>query len=72
MPTPENQSYRLLDSHVVAASLGIHRKTLQRFARERRIASVRIGKHLKFRPADIETFIVANQLTAGRTPKVTA
>jgi excisionase family DNA binding protein len=52
MPTPEN--LRLLDTEAVAASLGLHRKTIQKFARERRIASVRIGKKLKFRPADIE------------------
>jgi len=35
---------RLLDSHEAVALLRIHPKTLQRLARERRIAGVKVGK----------------------------
>ena len=61
---------RLLDSQEVATALKIHRKTLQRYVRARRITATSTGKNLKFRPADVHAFYNANFRLAGRPPRV--
>jgi excisionase family DNA binding protein len=54
----------LLTARQTARLLGLHPKTLYRFARARRIASVRIARGmLRFRPADVRAWIAA--LTVG-------
>jgi excisionase family DNA binding protein len=58
---------RLLNSQEVATALRIHRKTLQRYVRERRITATSTGKNLKFRPADVHAFYNAHLKPAGRS-----
>jgi excisionase family DNA binding protein len=48
---------RLLDSDEAAALLKIHPKTLQRMAREGRIAAVQIGKLWRFRASALDDFL---------------
>jgi excisionase family DNA binding protein len=47
----------LLDSRVAASIMGIHEKTLQRYAREKIVRGIRVGKLWRFRGADIEDWI---------------
>lgn len=51
-----------------AEQLGLHPKTLVRFAREGRIGHVPIGRKIRFRDADIEAFIADNAVKP-RTPE---
>jgi excisionase family DNA binding protein len=48
---------RLLDSDEAAALLKIHPKTLQRMAREGRIAAAQIGKLWRFRASALDDFL---------------
>ena len=48
---------RLLDSDEAAALLKIRPKTLQRMAREGRIAAVQIGKLWRFRASALDDFL---------------
>jgi excisionase family DNA binding protein len=48
---------RLLDSDEAASLLKIHPKTLQRMAREGRIAAVQIGKLWRFRASALDDFL---------------
>ena len=47
----------LLDSHEAAVLLRLHPKTLQRMARERRIAGVKVGKSWRFRVSELNRFV---------------
>ena len=47
----------LLDSEQAASIMGIHSKTLQKFARKKIVRGVRVGKLWRFRTADIEEWI---------------
>jgi excisionase family DNA binding protein len=47
----------LLDSEQAAAIIGIHPKTLQRYARQRLIRGIHIGKLWRFRASTIEEWI---------------
>lgn len=49
----------LLDSHEAAGLLRLHPKTLQRMARERRIAGVKIGKSWRFRASELNRYVQA-------------
>jgi excisionase family DNA binding protein len=48
---------RLRDASYVAALLGIPRKTVLQYARDGRLPSVRLGKHVRFVVADVERAI---------------
>lgn len=48
---------RLLDSDEAASLLKIHPKTLQRMARQKRIAGVQIGKLWRFRASALDEFL---------------
>ncbi len=48
---------RLLDSDEAASLLKIHPKTLQRMAREGRIAAIQIGKLWRFRASALDDFL---------------
>ncbi len=50
---------RLLDSDEAASLLKIHPKTLQRMAREGRIAGIQIGKLWRFRASDLERWLAS-------------
>ena len=48
---------RLLDSEEAASLLKIHPKTLQRMARQKRIAGIQIGKLWRFRVSALDDFL---------------
>lgn len=48
----------LLDSEEAAAIIGIHPKTLQRYARQRLIRGIHVGKLWRFRASTIEEWIL--------------
>jgi len=48
---------RLIDSETAAAIIGIHPKTLQRFARRGLIRGIHVGKLWRFRASAIEEWI---------------
>ena len=48
---------RLLDVREAAAVLGVKPSTMYKWAYERRIATVKIGRALRFRESDIEALI---------------
>lgn len=57
-PTPKVLEFeRLLDSDEAASLLKIHPKTLQRMAREKRIAGIQIGKLWRFRASALDEFL---------------
>ena len=47
----------LIDSEEAAALIGIHPKTLQRYARQRLIAGARVGRLWRFRASIIDEWI---------------
>jgi excisionase family DNA binding protein len=48
---------RLIDSEAAAAIIGIHPKTLQKFARRGLIRGIHVGKLWRFRASAIEEWI---------------
>jgi excisionase family DNA binding protein len=66
----EPPSYEpLLNDEQAALFLGgMHVKTLQRMAREKKLPSVRIGKFWYFRASDLDNWIVVH--STGRTARV--
>ena len=48
---------RLLDLHEAAAILGMHWKTLEGMARNRKVPSVKVGKRWKFRLSSLNTWL---------------
>jgi excisionase family DNA binding protein len=57
-PAPKVLEFeRLLDSDEAASLLKIHPKTLQRLARQKRIAGVQIGKLWRFRVSSLDDFL---------------
>ena len=55
---------RLIDSGEAAAIIGIHPKTLQRYARRGLIRGVHVGKLWRFRGATIEEWIERAELAS--------
>lgn len=55
----------LITSERAAELLGIHPKTLQRMARERKIPAVRIGKFWRFRKSDLDSWVRASVNCSG-------
>lgn len=61
MPAAPSPTFEpLLDSDEAAALLRIHPKTLQRMAREGKIAAVHIGKLWRFRASDLNRWLAAH------------
>jgi excisionase family DNA binding protein len=57
-PNPKILEFeRLLDSDEAASLLKIHPKTLQRMARQKRIAGIQIGKLWRFRVSALDDFL---------------
>ena len=50
---PELQALITVDMAEMAGILGVHAKTLARWAREGRIPCIRIGRVVRFRPAEV-------------------
>lgn len=53
--TPSNEL--LIDSNKAASFLGIHPKTLQRLARDRKVPAHRIGKLWRFRISELDEWL---------------
>lgn len=60
------QSEQLLDAEAAARRLGTTERHVRRLAHERRLDSVKVGKKLRFDPADLDAFIAANRRPAER------
>jgi excisionase family DNA binding protein len=48
---------RLLDVNAAAAHLGVSPRFVRRLVAERRIAFIKLGRHLRFELVDLERFI---------------
>ena len=55
---------RLIDSEEAAAIIGIHPKTLQRYARQGLIRGIQVGKLWRFRGSTIEEWIIREELAS--------
>ena len=57
---------RLLTVEEAADRLGTSVRFVRRLIAERRIAYVRVGRHVRICPADLDAFIAAGRVTALR------
>jgi len=62
-PLPDSVSV-LLNTDQAAACLGIGRRTVQELAAERKLAFIKFGRNVRFDPADLTAFAVANKVKA--------
>lgn len=53
-------SDQLLDIEAAAERLGVSTRWMRRAIAERRIRFAKIGKHVRFRAADLDAFVEAN------------
>ena len=58
---------RLLTMDEAAAALGVGNRMIRRLVADRRIPSVRVGRHVRFRESDIDTFIHDSLVPAVRS-----
>ncbi len=54
----------LLNTDEAAESLRVSRRTVQQLAAERKIATIKFGRNLRFDPADLAAFAEANKIKA--------
>ena len=52
----------LIDSEQVAARLGVTTRFVRRLVDERRIPFHKIGRHVRFDPADVETYVQSRRV----------
>ena len=57
---------RLLDLREAASILGMHWKTLERMARNRKVPALKVGKRWKFRLSSLNTWL-ENELNSTTT-----
>jgi excisionase family DNA binding protein len=57
---------RLLTVEEAAGRLGTSTRFVRRLIFERRIALVKVGRHVRISPADLDAFIAAGRVTALR------
>ena len=57
---------RLLDLQEAASILGMHWKTLERMARNRKVPALKVGKRWKFRLSSLNTWL-ENELNSTTT-----
>ena len=62
--TPELDT--LLSIEQAAERLGTSARFVRRLVFERRIAFVKVGRHVRIRPTDLDTFIAAGRVAARR------
>ena len=61
----------LLDSKAAASLLGIHRKTLEKYAREGRVPAHRFGnKFLRFRASELDEWVRSTLNSASQSVRV--
>ena len=58
------ESPGLLTTLETAARLAVSKRHLQQLVSERRICAVKVGRSVRFDPADVEGFIEANKVRA--------
>jgi excisionase family DNA binding protein len=68
-----NQHPALIDTKAAAQFLGIGKRTVQVLVTDRKLACIKIGRAVRFDPADLRAFVEANRVKAegwkGRTAK---
>ena len=62
---------RLLAIPEVADQLGVNPRHIRRLVHERRIPFIKWGHLIRFKPADIETWIDANRIELGQLGRIT-
>jgi excisionase family DNA binding protein len=55
----------LLDTSEAAKVLGMGKRTIQELVAARKIAFVKIGRSVRFDPADLRAFVEANRIKAA-------
>lgn len=56
---------RLLDTLEAARFLGVGKRTIQELAADRKLAAVKIGRSVRFDPADLRAFVEASKIKAA-------
>lgn len=56
---------RLLDTMETARFLGMGKRTVQELVADRKLAFVKIGRSIRFAPADLAAFVEANRVKAA-------
>jgi excisionase family DNA binding protein len=56
---------RLLDTLETARFLGMGKRTVQELVADRKLAFVKIGRSIRFAPADLAAFVEANRVKAA-------
>jgi excisionase family DNA binding protein len=62
--SPSARDTRLLDVADAAAYLGVSPRFMRRLVAERRIAFVKLGRHVRFDVADLDRFIECGRVEA--------
>ena len=57
-------THRLLDVEGAAEHLSVTPRFIRRLVAERRVPFVKLGRHLRFDPADLDRFIEAGRVDA--------
>ncbi len=60
----EASTDRLLDTLETARFLGMGKRTVQELVADRKLAFVKIGRSIRFAPADLAAFVEANRVKA--------
>ena len=60
----------LLDIAGAAERLGTPQRSVRRLVGQRRIAFYKVGKYVRFDPADIDRWLAAQRVEARKTPRV--
>lgn len=61
---------RLLDVPAAAAYLGVSSRFIRRLVAERRLAFVKLGRHVRFDVADLDAFIDSGRVQAIESRRV--
>jgi excisionase family DNA binding protein len=60
----EASSHKLLDTSEAAKFLKMGKRTVQELVAARKLAFIKIGRAIRFDPADLRTFVNANRVQA--------
>ena len=66
MPTPKGPTAALIDMDQAAERLGVTTRFMRRLVDERRIPFHKIGKYVRFDPADLDRFVMEGRVEAAR------
>lgn len=61
----EASTDRLLDTLETARFLGMGKRTVQELVADRKLAFIKIGRAIRFAPADLAAFVEANRVKAA-------